>query len=462
MTFVSFEYLVLLLGTFAAYYLLPWRPRILFLLLANYVFYAYWEPWYAYVIGFTTLMDYWMALLIDGTEDPRRRRLFLTLSIAGNLAMLGYFKYTNFALDTLRALLGSAATSLPHLEVVLPAGISFYTFQEMSYTIDVYRRRIKPTRDLPLFAAYVSFFPQLVAGPIERAETLLTQLAEPRRFDFARIQGGVGLIFAGLFKKLVLADRLTPFLYPKFANPMAFDGYELVLALIAMPVTLYLDFGAYTDIARGSARMLGVELSRNFEYPFTSRSPGELWQRWHRTLTSWMRDYVFTPLSGRPVLSLLVPATLLGLWHGASWKYVLWGLGNGLALGAYVLWRIHGPTASQRKQGSALGYLGTLVFWVWTLLLMALFFCPDFRTALVYWRQLFTAPWQTTGDPSLIALVAFLVLFMAVQIAGRYAPWRGAWERTPEPLKGVAFAVLFYVVVFGSVPVGQKFVYFQF
>lgn len=462
MTFVSFEYLVLLAVTFAVYYLLPWRARILFLLAVNYVFYAYWEPWYAYIIGFTTLMDYAAGLLIDATEDPRRRRLFLALSIAANLGMLGYFKYTNFALDTVRTLLGSGAASLPALTVILPAGISFYTFQEMSYTIDVYRRRIKPTRDLSLFAAYVSFFPQLVAGPIERAETLLTQLATPRRFDFQRVQEGVGLIFVGLFKKLVLADRLTPFLYPKFSQPLSFDAYELLLALVAMPVTLYLDFGGYTDIARGSAAMLGVDLSRNFDFPFTSKSPGELWQRWHRTLTSWMRDYVFLPLSGRPVLSLLIPATLLGLWHGASWKFVLWGLGNGLALGAYILWRIHGPRASERKKGSPLAWFGTLVFWTWTLLLMALFFCPDLRTALLYWRRLASAPWQTTGDPSLLALLLFLVLFMAVQIAGRYAPWREVWARTPAGVRGLLFAVLFYVVLFGSVPVGQKFVYFQF
>ena len=462
MTFVSFEYLVLLAGTFAVYFLLPWRPRILFLLAANYVFYAYWEHWYAYVIGFTTLMDYAMALLIDRTSDPGRRRIFLSLSIAGNLAMLGYFKYTNFAVDTVRMLLGAGAGGLPHLDVVLPAGISFYTFQEMSYTIDVYRGRVKPTRDLALFASYVSFFPQLVAGPIERAETLLPQLALPARFDLQRTCDGVGLIFIGLFKKLVLADRLTPFLYPKFQQPGSFDGYELLLALVSMPVALYLDFGGYTDIARGSARLLGVDLSRNFDFPFTSRSPGELWQRWHRTLTLWMRDYVFQPLSGWPVLSLVAPATLIGLWHGAAWKFVLWGLGNGLALGAYILWRIRGPRASERRKGSLLASLGTLLFWAWTLLLMALFFCPDVTTAAAYWQRLFTTGWETIGDPSLAALVAFLTVFMAVQIAGRHAPWRVWWARTPAGVRGLAFALLFYAVLFGSVPVGAKFVYYQF
>jgi len=332
----------------------------------------------------------------------------------------------------------------------------------MSYTIDVYRGRVKPTRDLALFASYVSFFPQLVAGPIERAETLLPQLAAPRRLDLQRACDGLGLIFIGLFKKLVLADRLTPFLYPKFQQPAFFDGYELLLALVSMPVALYLDFGGYTDIARGSARLLGVDLSRNFDFPFTSRSPGELWQRWHRTLTLWMRDYVFQPLSGWPVLSLVAPATLIGLWHGAAWKFVLWGLGNGLALGAYILWRIRGPRASERRKGSLLAWLGTLLFWAWTLLLMALFFCPDVTTAAAYWQRLFTTGWETIGDPSLAALVAFLTVFMAVQIAGRHAPWRVWWARTPAGVRGLAFALLFYAVLFGSVPVGAKFVYYQF
>jgi alginate O-acetyltransferase complex protein AlgI len=433
----------------------------LLLLVASYVFYAYWEHYYAYVIGFTTLMDFATGILIDRSQDPRRRKLYLGLSIATNLAMLGYFKYTNFALDTLRSLLGPAA-SIPHLDVLLPAGISFYTFQEMSYSIDVYRRRIKPTRDLMLFAAYVSFFPQLMAGPIERAERLLTQLSVPRRFDFGQVQEGLGLIVIGLFKKLVLSDRMTPFLYPKFRQPLGYDGYELLVSLVAMTVALYLDFGGYTDIARGSAKLLGIELTRNFDFPFSSRSPGELWQRWHFTLTSWMRDYVFLALPGNPVLSLLVPATLLGLWHGASWRFALWGIGNGLALAAYVLWRIHGPSASQRKKAGPLSILGTAVFWSWTLLLMALFFCPDLRTAALYWRQLFTAPWTTTGDASLLALVLFVALFMAVQIGGRYAPWREWWARVPAAAKGALLALLFYVVLFGSVPAGQKFVYYQF
>jgi len=462
MTFVSFEYLLLLLGTFAVYYFLPWRLRVALVLVASYVFYAYWELWYAYLIGFTTLVDYVAALAIHGTSDPRRRRLFLILSLGANLAVLGYFKYTNFALDTLRALLGGAVLDIPHLDIVLPAGISFYTFKEMSYTIDVYRGQLRPTRDPLLFAAYVSFFPQLVAGPIQRADDLIPQLAVAQPFRLEQVTSGVGLIFIGLFKKLCLADRLTPFLYPKFINPAGFDGFELLLGLVAMPMALYLDFGAYTDIARGSGRILGIEIIRNFDFPFTARNPGELWQRWHISLTAWMRDYVFVALPGRPVLSLLVPAALLGLWHGAHWKFVLWGVGNGLALGAYVLWRIHGPSASVRHRQRPLRMVGTFVFWAYLMLLMALFFCPNVTTTLGYWRSLFTHPWESVGDPTLTALAVFLVLFMAVQFAGRYADWRGAWARVPGWGKGALFAALVYVVLFGAVPVGQRFVYQQF
>lgn len=461
MTFVSFEYLALLAATFALYYLLPWRARIALVLVASYVFYCYWQPWYGYLIGSTTLIDYLAALGMHRSQDPRRRRLYLIGSVTANLGLLGYFKYTNFALDNLRPLLGQAGLAVPHLDLLLPVGLSFYTFQELSYTIDVYRRRIEPTRDLMLFATYVSFFPQLVAGPIERAEQLLPQLRELQRFDWARVQSGLGLIFLGLFKKLCLADRLTPYLFPRFQQPGAFDGWELLVGLVAMPVALYLDFGGYTDIARGSARLLGIELVRNFDFPFTSKNPGELWQRWHISLTSWMRDYVFVALPGNPALSLLLPAALLGLWHGAAWKFVLWGVGNGLALALYVWWRINRRTPGGRD-GGALARLGTVAFWVYCLLLMALFFCPDLPTAMAYWKLLCTQPWQTLGDPTQAALVLFLVAFLGVQFVGRYGAWRARWEALPAWAHGVAFALLFYLVLFFSVPVGQKFVYQQF
>lgn len=461
MTFVSFEYLVLLLTTCVLYYLLPQRARVVLLLIASYIFYCYWEPWYGYLIASTTLVDYLAALAMEKTEDPKRRRLYLIASLCANLGMLGFFKYTNFALDTLRPLLGGAGVGTLHLDILLPVGISFYTFQEMGYSIDVYRRRIRPCADLLTFATFVSFFPQLVAGPIERAEHLLPQLGIRQRFDIERFQNGMGLIFIGLFKKLCLADRLTPYLYARFQRPLEFDGWDLAVALLAMPVALYLDFGGYTDIARGSARLLGIDLVKNFDFPFTARNPDELWKRWHMSLTSWMRDYVFVVMPGHPTLSLILPAALLGLWHGAAWKFVLWGIGNGLALAAYVLWRIHRKTPGGRE-GGALAAVGTVVFWLYSLALMVLFFCPDLSTALSYWAALVTHPWTSLGDPTSNAVVAFLAGFVVLQFSGRYSAWRASWAEVPGWMRGVLFAMLLYAVLFLSVPVGQKFVYQQF
>lgn len=462
MSFVSFEYLCLLMAAVAVWHTLPPRPRLVALLAINYVFYCYWHPYYAYIIGSTTLVDYAVALAIDRMEDGPRRRWLLALSITFNLAMLGYFKYSNFALDTLRPLLGATGAALPHLEIALPAGISFYTFQEMGYTIDVYRRRIRPTRDLVHFAAYVSFFPQLVAGPIEKADELLGQLRCPRPLELDRFVSGVGLIFIGLAKKLVLADRLAPFALPMFLDPGRHDGFQLLIGLLIMPVALYLDFGGYTDIARGSARLLGVELSRNFLFPFASRNPGEFWQRWHVTLSRWMRDYLFVVLPGNPALSLIVPAALLGLWHGASWNFVLWGIGNGLALAVYVLWRINGPSASLRGRLILVPALGSALFCSYALLLMPLFFCPGLSRAGLYWKGLFTGSWASFADPSLRFAGLCFVAFIAFQVAGRSLDWRAAWARVPAPAKGFAFALLYYLVLFGSVPTATQFVYVQF
>jgi alginate O-acetyltransferase complex protein AlgI len=462
MSFVSFEYLVLLLAVFPVYYLLPGRARILLILVASYVFYCYWEPYYGYIIGFTTVVDYLAALGIDRSEDPRRRKILLVASLTSNLGMLGFFKYTNFALDTLGPLLGRFGLDTPVLDVMLPAGISFYTFQEMSYTIDVYRRRVRPARDPLLFATYVAFFPQLMAGPISRAEHLLPQLAGRPRCEIPRLCEGVGLLFQGLAKKLVLADRLFPLALARFQDPARFGGLELFLGLLAGPIALYLDFSGYTDMARGSAKLLGIELSRNFVFPFACANPADLWSRWHVTLTQWMRDYVFLPLSGRPLLALVVSAALMGLWHGAAWKFVLWGIGNGLALAVYLLWRIHGPEPARRRQALLVPVLGWLLFAAYTLLLFALFFGPDTATALRYWQRLVTTPWSSLHEPSVRFLAVAILVFLAVQLAGRRSFWQATWQRTPAPFKGLLFALLFYLVLFGAVPGGQRFIYFQF
>jgi alginate O-acetyltransferase complex protein AlgI len=462
MGFISFEYAALLASVFVLWHTLPKRPRLWLLLLANYVFYCYWQPYYAWIIGSTTLVDYAVALAVEHLPEGRRRKALLAFSIAFNLGMLGYFKYSNFGLDILRPALQAAGLTVPHLEILLPTGISFYTFQEMGYTIDVYRRRIQPTRDLVHFAAYVSFFPQLVAGPIEKADELLAQLAAPRRPDLARLSSAGALILVGLAKKLVLADRLTPFARPMFADPARHDGFQLLVGLVVMPMALYLDFSAYTDIARGSARLLGVELSRNFLFPFASRDPGELWRRWHMSLTRWIRDYLFVALPGSPALSFILPAVAFGLWHGASWNFVLWGIGNGLALAAYVTWRIHGPSRAARETRRLLPFLGTWLFRVYALLLAPLFFCANLERVGLYWKGLLTGSWASAADPSMRLGLALFAAFAVFQLSARNVDWESTWARVPAPVRGAAFTLLFYLVLFGSVPTAQQFVYVRF
>lgn len=469
MLFTSFEYLVLLISTFVVYYYLPWRPRVLLILGASYVFYCYWEPYYAYIIAATTLVDYFAALGIDRSDSERKRKLYLLFSVVANLGMLGYFKYTNFALDTLRPLLAQFGLDTPSINVILPIGISFYTFQEMSYTIDVYRKKYKPTRDLILFSTYVSFFPQLVAGPIERAHNLLDQLKKPQGFNFNQVCSGIGLIFIGLAKKLVLADRFMFYAWPKFQQPYLYDGIELFLCIFLIAIALYLDFGAYTDIARGSAKMLGIELSRNFWFPFATRNPSDFWQRWHMTLTNWVRDYVYLSLGGtkrramwRSLANLLIAMALIGLWHGASWNFVLWGISMGLAIVTYMLIRVFFFRGKRRRPGKLLAFSGWLVMVLYLNATMILFFSPNFYTAVDYAKFLFLNDWSVDGRIYLIFGFIFVVLFYVFQNVADKIDFVNLWERVPAPVKGFAFTLLFYLVLFGSVPTSKKFVYFQF
>jgi len=349
MTFASLEFVVLLVLTFAVYYFLPQRARMVLLVAVSYVFYCYWHPFYGVLILASTLIDYFMALVIDRESSKHVRRAALLASIAGNLGMLGYFKYTNFALDALRSLLGPLGTTLPGpLQLVLPVGISFYTFQTMSYTIDVYRGERRAERDFLLVALYVCFFPQLVAGPIERSHDLMPQLRRRQALTLRNMEGGVRLILWGFLKKLVLADRLALAGYPVFQAPSGYGASALAFAGAAMLVTVYLDFSAYAEIATGAARLFGIRLSRNFNFPHTAGNAAEYWRRWHITMSSWVRDYLYKPLGGfRPrniwhdCRVTLITMALVGLWHGANWTFVLWGLAHGTVLLCYRVLYLH-------------------------------------------------------------------------------------------------------------------------
>ncbi|MEO7192224.1 MAG: MBOAT family protein [Vicinamibacterales bacterium] len=337
MIFHSLDFAAFFLIVVTVYWRLPRRAQNLWLVAASYVFYGYVHPWFVTLVFATTVADYWAG---RGMADwPEKRRLFLGLSLAANLGMLGFFKYFNFFAENVHAALTLAGLDVPRttLAVVLPVGVSFYTFQELSYTIDVYRGTLTARRSFFDFAAFVCFFPQLVAGPIERASRLLPQVEQPRVFSWVAAREATVLMVWGYFKKLVIADNVGIIANKVFG--LKDPSFEVLWAgVFAFGIQIYADFSAYSDIARGTARWFGFDLMRNFHHPYFARGPVDFWRRWHISLSSWFRDYVYIPLGGSrrgrwfTARNVLVTFLLSGLWHGASWNYVLWGLYHGVLL----------------------------------------------------------------------------------------------------------------------------------
>jgi D-alanyl-lipoteichoic acid acyltransferase DltB (MBOAT superfamily) len=351
MLFNSFDFVVFFPIVVGLYFALPHRWRGWMLLVASYIFYGWWRAEYLVLILISTVVDYWAGLQMGRHETQRARRPYLFLSLTANLGLLFAFKYLGFFVDSANAfasLIGAdGRLNLPAL--VLPVGISFYTFQTLAYSIDVYRGKQEAERHLGLFALYVSFFPQLVAGPIERSQNLLPQFRERHAFDYDRVVSGLRLMLGGFLMKLVVADRLAPFVQEVFSQPGAYHGLPVLLAFYFFTFQIYCDFAGYSLIAIGSARVMGYDLMENFRRPFFSKSIGEFWQRWHISLSTWFRDYLYIPLGGNRVprwrwyLNLLVVFTVSGLWHGANWTFVIWGALHGVYLVAGAL------TASRRE-----------------------------------------------------------------------------------------------------------------
>jgi alginate O-acetyltransferase complex protein AlgI len=340
-SFASPTFLIFLPVVLLVYHGLRRRPhKYSFLLLASWVFYLSWNPRFVWVIILVSLVDYSAGLLIESAATPRARRGWLMLSLASNLGLLGFFKYTNFLVHSGSALGRWLGLDVPDwsMNVILPLGISFHTFQGISYTLDVYRGKIRAVHSFVDFALFVAFFPQLVAGPIVRAVEFLPQMTTPPRVTAQQVTDGVHWLLIGLFKKVFLADRLAQFLDPIFAHPGLYDAATLRWAVLAYAGQIYCDFSGYSDMAIGCAKWFGFELPENFRFPYLSGSIAEFWKRWHISLSTWMRDYLYIGLGGsrrgnlRTHVNLLVTMTLCGLWHGATWNYVLWGFYNGVLL----------------------------------------------------------------------------------------------------------------------------------
>jgi alginate O-acetyltransferase complex protein AlgI len=360
MLFNSLEFAIFFPVVTILFFLLPHRFRWMLLLAASCFFYMFFKPIYILILVFTIVIDYFAGIWIAREPDKRKKRFLLMLSIAANVGVLSVFKYYNFIAININQVLDSVHRTghIPLLSILLPIGLSFHTFQAMSYTIEIYRGRQQPERHFGIYALYVMFYPQLVAGPIERPQNILHQFHEVKHFDYENMRSGLIQIAWGLFKKCVIADRLALFVNQVYGNPYGYTGLPLIIATIFFAFQIYCDFSGYSDIAIGSARCMGYTLMTNFNKPYQATGIAEFWQRWHISLSTWFRDYVYIPLGGnrvppyRWVLNILIVFMLSGAWHGANWTFVIWGVLHGVYLIAERIMR-RGRGAGGGRQAGA-------------------------------------------------------------------------------------------------------------
>lgn len=524
MSFISWQFPVFLLGFVLIYWRLPHRPRLWFLLVGSYVFYGFWDVRFLALVLTTTAVDYLCALGIAG-DPPQGRRLwliaslplawllvmavavpganvslatllaasaatllfvviyhfltrlplasrrrgFLLLSLGFCLAILGFFKYCNFFVTSAAAALTwlGLRPDWPTLEIILPVGISFYSFQSLGYVIDVYRGQGPLCRDFLVFAVFDAYFPQMVAGPIERGRTLLPQLSTDRTFHLADLHEGLVRILVGLFKKVYVADNCALLANYVFTPGTDLNAPWALLGGVAFAFQIYGDFSGYTDIARGTAKLLGVELVHNFRFPYLAKNPSDFWSRWHISLSTWFRDYVYISLGGnrgtiwQTARNLMVTMLLAGLWHGAAWTFVVWGAYHGVLL---LLYRFGPLTILNRKtfnsrwlQGLAVMVMASLTVVGW-----AIFRSPTlahFFTWLSAWGdwQPVALPWRSSVGWLLIHVAPLLFL----QWLTRQQADETRWADIPWPVRGLLYAVMVVLVV-SSTAQDQEFIYFQF
>lgn len=474
MIFHSIDYLLFFVAVLIVYWRLSHRFQNWFLLGASYLFYGYVHPWYCILIFVTTTVDYSCARAISAY--PGRKRTFLALSLVSNFSILAAFKYFNFFAENIVALLNAAGlhVSTVTIQILLPVGISFYTFQSASYVIDVYRGKIEARRNFFDYALFVSFFPQLVAGPIERASSLLERLETKRRIDFARLRTGLFLMIWGFFKKVVIADNVA--IVCNKALSLEDPSFPVIWGgVFAFCIQIYADFSAYTDIARGTARTFGIEIRHNFNHPYLARNPAEFWRRWHISLSTWFRDYVYIPLGGsrrgegRIVFNLMMTFLLSGLWHGANWNFILWGAYHGALL---VAWRflVKAHPAFESPGSRFARAAQVLVMFALTNLGWLLFReqNPDYL-----WKFITTSPlaaganeWSLGGYFFIFTLLYSLPLWLHAwtdrictspeKWAERESQWNWAGAQS------VAGALLFAGILLLRSEVGADFIYFQF
>ncbi|WP_417875156.1 MBOAT family O-acyltransferase [Xanthomarina gelatinilytica] len=445
------------------------------IVLASYVFYGWWDWRFLSLILFSTMVDYIVGLKMSEQKNQKKRKVLLWISICVNLGFLGFFKYYNFFLDNFITAFSFFGTEIQAntLNIILPVGISFYTFQTLSYSIDVYRKKLEPTKNLIAFAAFVSFFPQLVAGPIERATNLLPQFYKKRTFNYIKAVDGLRQILWGLFKKMVIADNCAVFVNTIFDNHQDYSGSTLVLGAVFFAFQIYGDFSGYSDIAIGTARLFGFNLMQNFAFPYFSRDIAEFWRRWHISLSTWFRDYLYIPLGGslgsksKVIRNVFIIFIVSGFWHGANWTFIVWGALNALYFLPLLLTnknRNHLEiVASKSKWPSAKTLVNILITFGLTTLAWIFFRAENISHALQYLKGIGNASLLSIPEIRPTYLLVLLIFFITIEWLGRRDQYAietlgFTWKR---PLRLVFYYVII-ITIFWFNRNEQTFIYFQF
>lgn len=487
MLFNSLDFAIFLPVVFFIYWFLlnkNLRVQNFFIVVASYIFYGWWDWRFLSLIAFSSTVDFLIGVAFSRVDDPRRRKLLLLASICVNLGFLGFFKYYNFFLDNLvQAFTFFGQPIDPRgLEIVLPVGISFYTLQALSYTIDVYRRKLEPTLDPIGFFAFVCFFPQLVAGPIERATNLLPQFFVKRRFDYGKAVDGMRQMLWGLFKKIVIADNCAIYVNDIFANYSDYSGITLFMGGLLFAVQIYADFSGYSDIAIGCGRLFGFSLMRNFAFPYFSRNIAEFWRRWHISLSTWFRDYVYIPLGGsrgdqwEKVRNTMIVFVVSGFWHGARWTFIIWGVLNALYFLPLLLSNRNRTYLDTVSEGKVLPNFRELIQMASTFLLVVLawifFRAESVEHAISYLKrmfsmQIFASPikdvWAINTGNHVIYLMIALIVFVIAEWTQRNEQHVLQLNnmRIPRMLRWSLYYVIIIVCFFMN-GAQQDFIYFQF
>ncbi len=476
MNFASLQFAWFFLAIFGVYWALPGRQtKNIFLLLISYYFYACWDVRFLLLIWFLTFSSHWVGLRIAGCVDEASRGLWLRIYIVLSLGVLAVFKYFNFFLQSMRDFLLLLGLEVPpsHLEIVLPAAISFFTFESLSYVIEIYQRHLPATTRLRDYALFIGFFPKLVAGPIERPRVLIPQIETDRKLTWENMGRGVFLVLFGLMKKVAIADGLAPVVDSVYSSPTVSSATDIALATLAFTFQIYCDFSGYSDIARGVSKMLGIELSNNFRFPYFSLDPSEFWRRWHISLSSWLRDYLYIPLGGGRLgewgvrRNLMITMGLGGLWHGAAWNYVCWGIYQGLVL---VIYRLRGGVAFTQAL-EALGgrfnfggkFLRWMIFFLFTVYGWLLFRANSLAQIQAFTLELLShsygRPHLASAPLSTWAGLLLLIFHDACAYRSNSATFYTSWSISRI---GLLCACFLFVILMGLANTRSAFIYFQF